>query len=192
MIFGKKDPAKNAEKEARKQAIKARADELKSHLTRVEMLTSPTAIQHTASQLDPSESVLLVILGEEEESDAHAVLVCTDQRILVGTAKGFKLGSIVLPYEKVDRVDVGRSLRGAFVNLFNGSQITRIEKALDSNDAHLRIRDVIETHKASSVSRESSSNQGGVSDLKHLADLHAQGILTDEEFAAAKAKALGL
>lgn len=28
--------------------------------------------------------------------------------------------------------------------------------------------------------------------LKQLADLHAQGILTDEEFAAAKAKALGL
>jgi len=28
--------------------------------------------------------------------------------------------------------------------------------------------------------------------LKNLADLHAQGILTDEEYAAAKAKALGL
>jgi membrane protease subunit (stomatin/prohibitin family) len=28
--------------------------------------------------------------------------------------------------------------------------------------------------------------------LKQLADLHAQGILSDEEFAAAKAKALGI
>nr|WP_255550240.1 SHOCT domain-containing protein [Corynebacterium sp. TAE3-ERU2] len=28
--------------------------------------------------------------------------------------------------------------------------------------------------------------------IKKLADLHAQGILSDEEFAAAKAKALGL
>jgi len=28
--------------------------------------------------------------------------------------------------------------------------------------------------------------------LKQLADLHSQGILTDEEFAAAKAKALGI
>jgi membrane protease subunit (stomatin/prohibitin family) len=28
--------------------------------------------------------------------------------------------------------------------------------------------------------------------LKQLADLHAQGVLTDEEFAAAKAKALGI
>jgi Short C-terminal domain len=33
---------------------------------------------------------------------------------------------------------------------------------------------------------------GGISDqLKQLADLHSQGILTDDEFAAAKAKLLG-
>jgi membrane protease subunit (stomatin/prohibitin family) len=29
-------------------------------------------------------------------------------------------------------------------------------------------------------------------ELKKLADLHAQGVLTDEEFAAAKKKALGI
>jgi hypothetical protein len=34
---------------------------------------------------------------------------------------------------------------------------------------------------------------GGVdAELKKLADLHSQGILTDEEFAAAKKKALGI
>jgi len=34
--------------------------------------------------------------------------------------------------------------------------------------------------------------QDQIEQLKQLADLHSQGILTDEEFAAAKAKALGL
>lgn len=33
---------------------------------------------------------------------------------------------------------------------------------------------------------------GGLADLEKLAELHAQGILTDEEFAAAKKKALGI
>jgi hypothetical protein len=35
------------------------------------------------------------------------------------------------------------------------------------------------------------SGQDTVEQIKQLADLHAQGILTDEEFAAQKAKLLG-
>ncbi len=33
---------------------------------------------------------------------------------------------------------------------------------------------------------------GEVDELKQIADLHAQGILTDEEFAAKKAQILGI
>ena len=36
------------------------------------------------------------------------------------------------------------------------------------------------------------AESGEVAELKQLADLHAQGILTDEEFAAKKAQILGI
>ena len=37
-----------------------------------------------------------------------------------------------------------------------------------------------------------SAAESQMDDLQRLADLHSQGVLTDEEFAAAKAKVLGL
>lgn len=40
--------------------------------------------------------------------------------------------------------------------------------------------------------QEKQATNGGLADLEKLAELHAQGILTDEEFAAAKKKALGI
>ena len=40
--------------------------------------------------------------------------------------------------------------------------------------------------------REPSGGGDSADEIQRLADLHASGALTDEEFAAAKAKALGL
>ena len=45
---------------------------------------------------------------------------------------------------------------------------------------------------ASPAAPEAPAAADPVAKVKELADLHAQGILTDEEFAAAKAKALGI
>ena len=50
-------------------------------------------------------------------------------------------------------------------------------------------RRALEQVSAPSSAPESS---GSLDDLQKLADLHDAGVLTDEEFAAAKAKALGL
>ncbi|MBK4145376.1 hypothetical protein GWP26_02195 [Corynebacterium macginleyi] len=44
----------------------------------------------------------------------------------------------------------------------------------------------------SEPSTTETANGVGVGDLTKLAELHAAGVLTDEEFASAKAKALGL
>jgi hypothetical protein len=42
------------------------------------------------------------------------------------------------------------------------------------------------------VAPEAPAVDPKTAELQNLADLHAQGVLTDEEFAAAKAKALGI
>lgn len=47
---------------------------------------------------------------------------------------------------------------------------------------------IVEQH----APREVAAPVSGAAEVAHLAELHASGVLTDEEFTAAKAKALGL
>lgn len=57
-----------------------------------------------------------------------------------------------------------------------------------SNDSMTTFRDAVET----AMHAPAATPGAGVDQLAQLAQLHAQGILSDEEFTAAKAKALGI
>jgi hypothetical protein len=68
-----------------------------------------------------------------------------------------------------------------------------IKVSADQVDRAMRFMSLVQ----SSVKRESSEDTSEAPkstnmDIEHLASLHDQGILTDEEFSAAKAKALGI
>ncbi len=58
--------------------------------------------------------------------------------------------------------------------------------------AFLELRAVVEDAIAAHHAPQTVAAASGAAEVAHLAELHASGVLTDEEFTAAKAKALGL
>ena len=53
-------------------------------------------------------------------------------------------------------------------------------------------QDAAAAQAAAPVAAPAASDEDPMAQVQKLAELHKQGILTDEEFAAAKAKALGI
>ena len=95
--------------------------------------------------------------------------------IAAGALAGASLGSAVLPI-------VG-TFAGALVGGILGSEIGRTV-----GGTVLNIIDPGETVS----STESANNQTIISQLERLGELKTQGLITEEEFKAAKAKLLGL
>lgn len=145
------------------------------------------ALSMTSMLIKDDDTILLVRAGEDPSADTKIALVAVPRGILIGWFKGLKTGSTELPYSDIDKVEVGRNLKGSWIKLHNGSQVTSVEKALNDFE---ELRDIIRNQQnAPSTPRETSTS---VNDLAKLAELHSAGVLSDEEFAAAKSKALGL
>ncbi len=94
-----------------------------------------------------------------------------------GAIAGATVGSAVLPI-------VG-TFAGALAGGIMGSQVGRtiggaILNALDPNVASV------------DVPKEAAENEDVISKLERLGQLRTQGLITEEEFAAAKAKILGM
>lgn len=173
-----------------RQANKAKADAGKAQieplLSKVERISNAGAIHLAALELKDSETVEYAATGEFEGKGS--CLLLTNERIVICGQKGASTAKHVLQYSNVDRVDVGMGLGGSSVSFFHGSEESRFEKS--AHGALDEVRNIVETHRA--TGNAPAAGGVGVEDLAKLAELHAAGVLTDEEFAAAKAKALGL
>lgn len=189
-----KQEARTTKKDARQADTErnhANKKAISEHLHGSTKMGSAIILVHAADLVREGEEVLFAAGGEEDGSDSKAILVATDQRIIVSTSKKMTFGQIELPYAKIDRIDVGRTWRGAWVTLFAGSQETRIEKAVEDLEP---LKDIVRERQAATdtASTPTAPAVSSAEEVKKLAELHAQGILSDDEFAAAKAKALGL
>lgn len=180
-LFGSKDERK---------AIKAKAEagraKINPLLKMVERANYSGAIHLAALELHDDEVVEFAATGEFEGKGS--CLLLTDERVIICGQKGLSVSKHVLNYANVDRVDVGLGLGGASATFFHGSEKTEFEKSahgpLDD------IRTIVQSHQADISTPQAQAV--GLQDLERLAQLHARGILTDEEFSAAKNKALGL
>lgn len=143
--------------------------------------------------LEPSERIVVATHGF---CDGKAtVLTVTDRRILVisGEAIGWDTASQTIALDKVSSISEKAGFALGSIRISTSNSEIELEKVA-TNEAKAVVaaaRRVIEQMTASSPAPETSSGVG-VDDLTKLAELHAAGVLTDEEFAAAKAKALGL
>lgn len=188
-IFSKTTPeqkaAKKAEKKQHQELIAARETAINATLGKMEKLNHLIVITSAAEALTDDETILTAMTGEYDGKSACMVL--TDHRIVI--TFGIAAGTVELPYADVDRVDVGRKFSGSWVALHNGSQTTTVNKSSASDAKYQDVKRIV---------REQQETTGGsapavdADQLSKLADLHASGVLTDKEFTAAKAKALGL
>lgn len=145
-FFSKKPPAEKAAKADEKKRRAERQDAIKQHLKKVERLSAPAAISHTSSLLTDDETVLFAFTGEETSTDATAVVVLTDQRIIIGAMKGLSIVDMSLDYSTIDRVDVGIGLKGSWVHFHQGSRKTEVKGS--PHGQLTEVRTIVENQRA--------------------------------------------
>lgn len=185
--FSRKIPEEKATQKAEKTGRDAKRKSLADSLTRTERMTHGSAINVTADEISLDETLTFLATGELDDHDAKAVLAATDQRIIIGWMKGLSIGHTEIRYSGIDQIDVGTKLSGKWVTLRHGSHSTTLEKSVSKNLDDLKR--VVREQQAIPAAPADTSD---VSNLAKLAERHAAGVLTDDEFTAAKAKALGL
>lgn len=187
-LFSRKSPEEKAAKQEEKAVLEGKRKALADRVSRIERLNNGSAINVAADEIRDDEVIHFAATGELDNQDAKAALAATDQRIIIGWMKGFNLGHAEIRYEDIDQIDTGSKLNGTWATLRHGSHSTTLEKSATKNLDHLR-NIVRERQGIPTQAPESSS---ATDQLSKLAELHAAGVLTDDEFAAAKAKALGM
>ena len=163
------------------------------------------------SEIPESEHIELCLKGANKEW-----LVCTDRKLHI-IKHGFMTGHMVgggsyqMPYANITGVQTDYHMLSGYFEVSTGG-MQNTPKSYWSNDrkddpkaapncVSITGRDMLERFqqacdfinaKTSSSHQSASAPTDAPVDLEHLAELHAKGILTDEEFSAAKRKALGI
>lgn len=191
-LFSRKSDEEKIQKKQLKEARDRKRKAIAAMVRGSERLSSAYPLNVVSDEVRLDEEALFVATGTLDSEDANAALVATNERIIIGWMKGVSFGHLEIRYSDIDQIDVGMKLSGSWVTLHHGSHKRTLEKSVTKDLENLKqvVRDQQEklTATPSAPGPESSS----LDDLSKLADLHKQGILTDDEFAAAKAKALGL
>lgn len=143
--------------------------------------------------LEPTERIVVATQGRYDGK--LAVLTVTEKRILVVSSDviGPQGASKTIALNKVSSISEETGLTLGSIRISTSNDEIEVEK-VTTNEAKAVVS--VTRSLLGQTSAPLSSSEGnagvGVDDLQKLADLHATGVLTDEEFAAAKAKALGL
>ena len=143
-------------------------------------------LKQVAKLMDADEQGIAVFSGVD--ADAPAVFVATDRRVLyvAGAVGSYRRHS--LPYGQLTEVFTSNeTMLGSSVSVRAGSEAYEVRRSAGDAEAFARV--VRGRIGQGSVSQAVSSGAG---ELSRLVELYQQGLLSDEEFAAAKARALGL
>lgn len=188
-LFGRKSDEEKAEKKAFKQARDLKRKGIASMVSQAERLNYGSALNVASDEVAIDEEAVFVATGELDNEDAKSALVATNRRIIIGWMKGLSVGHSEIRYEDIDQIDVSVKLTGASMTLRHGSHSTKLEKSATKKLE--RLKEVVRDHQGASLPSRDESKDSSL-DLEKIAELHASGILTDDEFTAAKARALGL
>jgi hypothetical protein len=135
---------------------------------------------------------ILTSIAANIQSGSHPVLgllALTETRVIFHGKYAFAKHSRTLNLAQITTIDVNGSVLGATIRVTLGGATEAFRanyKAAKGfvDEVHVRLNNAAsESHAGSPLS--------AADELTKIAALHAQGVLTDEEFAAAKAKALG-
>ena len=151
------------------------------------------------AQLFPGERLISAITGYEDNK--HVVIAATPQRILLVAKEilGMDAGSQTIPLDKVSGIsEVSGMIFGGMRISASGAEV-KIEKVAKDEvkgfvSAVRRVMAAPSEPAPLTAPAPAAAPAAGdkMSELKNLAELHAAGVLTDEEFAAAKARVLGI
>lgn len=141
--------------------------------------------------IDPSEQIIIAIQGLE--LDKTKIIVATTSRVLLleKSTWGFSSGTRTINLGKISSLTTSKGMLFADVVITTSNEDIKVEKvAQDEADHFVRaVQELLDSSESSLQQPEAADNLG---QLSKLADLHAAGVLTDDEFSAAKSKILGL
>lgn len=165
---------------------KDRVDEIKAlgkeQLGRLERMGTGSAGVHVAQALAPDEAVH-ALYGAQIDGKG-AIIALTDRRILAGY--GFLPRTTSIDYKAINQVESGLTsvkIQGSGVEL-------QAKSVARKDDLLAAIQDRRQAAHASPIAASASAAPDPTDQLAKLAELHAAGVLTDEEFAAKKAEIL--
>lgn len=148
-------------------------------------------INNLIEDMRPGERVLFMTSGVA--NDRNCAIILTNQRVLLKDKGIMTHSTKEVDPRAVTSISTGKKLTGDSVSLtVSGSEleITTMPHGRGAEFAE-RLRALRDEANAPAAPLPPTADDG-LEKLQKLADLHAAGVLTDEEFAAAKAKELGL
>ena len=142
--------------------------------------------------LEPAERIVVATDGFRDGK--QAILTVTERRILVISREfiGWDGASQTIDLDKISSISEKTGFALGSIRISTSNDEIELEKVA-TNEAKAVVSAARRAIKQLSEPSTTETASGvAVDDLTKLAELHAAGVLTDEEFASAKAKALGL
>ncbi|MDE0330555.1 MAG: PH domain-containing protein [Nitrospinae bacterium] len=156
-------------------------------------------VQMSRKHLDDDESTVEVIMGAYEtevlgnDSVRTGIFIATETRLVFFAKKmfGFQLESF--PYNNISSMEMSKGLMGHAISFFgSGNKVSMKWISSEEETVHKFVsfvRSKLESSKSSDTSE--SRLQYGISEqIREIAELHEQGILTDSEFESKKQELL--
>lgn len=156
-------------------------------------------IKEATGHLDPNEKIAASVLGAYEtkimgsNTVRNGVFLATDRRVFFYAKKMFGYDSESFPYSSISSFDQSKGLMGKTITFYaSGNKV--MMKWINVGDVDLFIETVRTAIGSKSSSGQASTQSGddSVEQIKKLAALRDEGILTEEEFVAKKQKLLGI
>lgn len=141
--------------------------------------------------IDSDETVTGVAMGDVGKDPVYLLATDRNVRVLYVTAMG--TGDQIIPLSKISSVEAKSGMVNASVKISTSNADIEVEKMPERHGK--ATADAIKrsiSAAATSVHQQPAATAPSIGDIAQLSELHASGVLTDEEFSAAKAKALGL
>ncbi len=152
------------------------------------------AINELPALLDPDETIIAVF-GQNQGELRNNALVLTDRRVMFVDRKMIQLNMqhTTLLYQEISGVREHKAmLHGSLTIIHKGGDDRTFEKmpGVDVPKASAMIREQIARATSGGANATGTHMASIPEQLQQLGDLHKQGILTDQEFAAKKVELL--
>jgi hypothetical protein len=158
-------------------------------------------VAQAREHLEEGEDVLTAVQGTYEtklagnDTTRKGVFVATDRRLVFYAKKltGYDLESY--PYDHISSIEMGKNMMGHTVTFFaSGNKVAMkwIDKKQDVSGFISTVRTRMKGGAGNGAAAPATGEPDLSDQLRKLAQLRDDGILTDEEFQAKKAQLLGL
>jgi hypothetical protein len=156
--------------------------------------------EQAKEHLEPGEETLEIVMGTYEakmlgrdDIARSGIFVATDRRLVFYAKKMTGYDLEVFPYENISSIEMGKNMMGHHISLFASGNNVEMKWIDKKQDVPAFISAVKARMKGGAAS---AAPAGGASDsadqIRKLAELRDEGILTEEEFQAKKTQLLGI